>query len=67
MCCVVAAVIQYLIANLGFSHNFGDINFEVLQFPTTMKVDYIRVYQPVGAVNVGCNPDNFPTTAYIEA
>ncbi|KAF9445544.1 glycoside hydrolase family 16 protein [Macrolepiota fuliginosa MF-IS2] len=57
---------MYLIANLGFSHNFGDINFDDITFPTTMSVDYIRVYQPKGAVNIGCNPDSFPTTKYID-
>lgn len=57
---------QYLIVNLGFSHNFGDINFDLLTFPTTMSVDYIRVYQPKDAVNVGCDPAAFPTTKYIE-
>jgi hypothetical protein len=57
---------QYIIANLGFSPNFGYIDFDNLQLPATMSIDYIRVYQPKGAVNIGCDPADFPTTKYIE-
>lgn len=31
-----------------------------------MSVDYIRVYQPKGAINIGCDPDDFPTQSYIK-
>jgi len=57
---------MYIIANLGFSENFGTINFEHLTLPATMSVDYIRVYQPKDAHNIGCDPSNFPTAAYID-
>lgn len=30
-----------------------------------MLVDYIRVYQRKGETNVGCDPKDFPTAAYI--
>lgn len=56
---------QYIILNLGMSKNFGDVDLEHLTFPTTMSVDWIRVYQPADAVNVGCDPKGFPTSAYI--
>lgn len=56
---------QYIIANLGISENFGDVDFERLTFPTTMRVDYIRVYQRPDQKNIGCDPDDFPTQAYI--
>ncbi|EKM77365.1 hypothetical protein AGABI1DRAFT_122114 [Agaricus bisporus var. burnettii JB137-S8] len=56
---------MYIIANLGFSHNFGAIDFDLLTFPTTMSVDYIRVYQPKNAINIGCDPVGFPTSNYI--
>lgn len=56
---------MYIIANLGFSTNFGGIDFENLQLPAMMSVDYIRVYQPADAKNVGCDPPEFPTAAYI--
>ncbi|PPQ64906.1 hypothetical protein CVT24_008246 [Panaeolus cyanescens] len=57
---------MYIIANLGFSSNFGHLDLENLIFPATMSIDYIRVYQPKSAVNIGCDPKNFPTAKYIE-
>ncbi|QRV83296.1 glycoside hydrolase family 16 protein [Ceratobasidium sp. AG-Ba] len=56
---------MYIIANLGISPNFGAIDFEHLIFPTWMLVDWIRVYQPKGKRNVGCDPEDFPTSPYI--
>jgi len=56
---------KYIIINLGMSKNFGDIDFEHLTFPNRMRVDYIRVYQDMHNVNIGCDPKNFPTAAYI--
>jgi beta-glucan synthesis-associated protein KRE6 len=47
------------------SENFGFVDLTHLTFPTTMRVDYIRVYQPKGSVNIGCDPEDFPTEAYI--
>jgi len=52
--------------NLGMSPGFGKIEFDKLLFPTTMKIDYIRVYQDPNKVNVGCNPPGFPTEQYIQ-
>ncbi|KAF5371672.1 hypothetical protein D9758_003419 [Tetrapyrgos nigripes] len=57
----------YIIINLGISPNFGDIDFEHLTFPTKMRVDWVRVYQPANAINIGCDPKDFPTKAYIDA
>ncbi|PPQ65528.1 hypothetical protein CVT26_000485 [Gymnopilus dilepis] len=56
---------MYIIANLGFSQNFAQIDVSALTFPATMSIDYIRVYQPKDAVNIGCDPTDFPTAAYI--
>ena len=56
---------QYIIANLGMSNNFGNVDLGHLQFPVHMKVDYIRVYQPKDSINIGCDPKNFPTRNYI--
>jgi beta-glucanase (GH16 family) len=56
---------MYIIANLGMSENFGKVDIEHLTFPATMRVDWIRVYQPKDAINIGCDPQNFPTAAYI--
>jgi hypothetical protein len=57
---------QYIIANLGFSLNFGGIDLDRIAFPATMSIDYIRVYQPKDAINIGCDPKDFPTAAYIQ-
>ncbi|KIK04696.1 glycoside hydrolase family 16 protein [Laccaria amethystina LaAM-08-1] len=56
---------MYMIINLGMSKNFGTVDFEHLTFPNHLRVDYVRVYQPVNAVNVGCSPKGFPTADYI--
>ncbi|KAJ7647328.1 beta-glucan synthesis-associated [Roridomyces roridus] len=56
---------MYIIANLGMSFNFGNVELNQLTFPSSMHVDYIRVYQPKNAINIGCNPPDFPTQAYI--
>ncbi|KAG5715641.1 Beta-glucan synthesis-associated protein SKN1 [Termitomyces sp. T112] len=55
----------YIIVNLGMSTNFGEVDLEHLKFPTTMRVDWIRIYQPKNAINIGCNPKDFPTEKYI--
>jgi hypothetical protein len=60
-----APMMQYIIANLGISENFGTVDFENLVFPTTMRIDYIRVYQRPDEKNIGCDPPEFPTAAYI--
>ncbi|GLB34042.1 putative beta-glucan synthesis-associated protein (SKN1) [Lyophyllum shimeji] len=56
---------MYLIINLGMSKNFGKIDFQHLTFPNHLRVDYVRVYQPPNAINIGCDPPNFPTKDYI--
>jgi len=56
---------MYIIINLGMSKNFGSIDFKHLTFPSQMKVDYIRVYQDMRRINIGCNPKEFPTEDYI--
>ncbi|TRM66405.1 beta-glucan synthesis-associated protein [Schizophyllum amplum] len=55
----------YLIINLGMSRNFGDVDLDHLTFPTTMSIDWVRVYQKSDSVNLGCDPPEFPTAAYI--
>lgn len=59
---------MYLIINLGLSKSFGTVDFDHLVFPAKMKVDYIRVYQESGKMDVGCEgkDGNWPTQAYIE-
>ena len=47
------------------SKNFGAIDFEHLTFPTHMRVDYVRVYQDIRHINIGCDPEGYPTSDYI--
>jgi beta-glucan synthesis-associated protein KRE6 len=51
--------------NLGMSTSFSPVDLAHLSFPAQMKIDYVRVYQPANAINIGCNPKDFPTKAYI--
>ncbi|EPQ29814.1 uncharacterized protein PFL1_02487 [Pseudozyma flocculosa PF-1] len=55
----------YLIANLGISQNFGTPSWRKLKWPAKMAIDWIRVYQPDGKTNVGCDPPDYPTADYI--
>ncbi|KAH9837168.1 beta-glucan synthesis-associated [Rhodofomes roseus] len=57
---------MYLITNFGMSENFGTVDFANLPFPSIMRIDWIRVYQDPDNKNYGCDPDDFPTAAYIE-
>jgi hypothetical protein len=52
--------------NLGISNQFGQVDLEHLKFPSTMSVDYLRVYQDPRNIQYGCDPDDFPTEAYIK-
>ena len=54
-----------MIINLGISESFGSVDFDLLTYPAIMRVDYVRVYQPSGAKNIGCDPPEFPTASYI--
>ncbi|TIB80952.1 glycoside hydrolase family 16 protein [Wallemia mellicola] len=56
---------MYILINQGISNNFGDIDWDELIFPSIMSVDWVRVYQPVGERNVGCDPPDMPTSDYI--
>lgn len=62
---IIERPFQYVIVNLGMSENFGFVDLEHIPFPAHMKVDYVRVYQPKGEENIGCEPSGFPTQAYI--
>ncbi|KAJ6600808.1 beta-glucan synthesis-associated [Mycena sp. CBHHK59/15] len=56
---------MYILANLGMSTNFGFVDVEHITFPTTLRMDYVRVYQYPDSINIGCDPPDFPTSAYI--
>ncbi|KAF7300816.1 GH16 domain-containing protein [Mycena kentingensis (nom. inval.)] len=55
----------YLLINLGISHAFGFVDTSHLTFPATMRVDWVRVYQHPDRINIGCDPADMPTSAYI--
>ncbi|KAJ6459006.1 beta-glucan synthesis-associated [Mycena sanguinolenta] len=57
---------MYILANLGMSTAFGLVDIEHLTFPAIMRVDWVRVYQHPDNINIGCDPVDFPTAAYIE-
>ncbi|KZV60495.1 glycoside hydrolase family 16 protein [Peniophora sp. CONT] len=56
---------MYIIFNLGLSTSFVTIDYDDLTLPATLSVDYVRVYQDPDNINVGCDPDDFPTADYI--
>ncbi|KAK0501266.1 glycoside hydrolase family 16 protein [Armillaria luteobubalina] len=64
--CPISQEPMYILANLGISRNFRAVNMDHLTFPAVMKVDYIHVYQDLDHINIGCNPNDFLTAAYIE-
>ncbi|KAI0036144.1 glycoside hydrolase family 16 protein [Vararia minispora EC-137] len=55
---------MYLIMNLGMAPGFEQPSAN-LQFPAQLRVDYLRIYQPEGRENIGCDPSGFPTAKYI--
>ncbi|OCH84874.1 beta-glucan synthesis-associated [Obba rivulosa] len=54
-----------IILNLGMSSSWQPIDLTTMEFPAVMQVDYVRVYQRSGSVNIGCDPPGFPTMDYI--
>ncbi|SJL10124.1 related to KRE6-glucan synthase subunit [Armillaria ostoyae] len=56
---------MYILANLGMSTNFGDVDLDHLTFPAIMLIDWIRVYQDPDNINIGCDPEDYPTADYI--
>lgn len=53
-----------IILNLGLSDSFAYIDWEQLDFPFVMKIDYVRIYQS-GTASVTCDPPGWETTDYI--
>lgn len=53
-----------MILNLGISNNWAYIDWPSIHFPATFRIDYVRIYQPLGAV-LGCDPPGYPTQNYI--
>ncbi|KAJ7935919.1 glycoside hydrolase family 16 protein [Mycena leptocephala] len=57
---------MYILANLGISRAFGFVDVDHLTFPATMRIDWVRVYQHPDKINIGCDPPERPTSAYID-
>lgn len=55
-----------IVMNLGISENWVDINWAALKFPTIMRIDYVRIYQPEGEEMITCDPPGYETTEYIK-
>lgn len=50
----------------GPAASFQEQDFEHLVFPSSMYIDYVRIYQREGLEDgVTCNPSNYPTADYI--
>jgi hypothetical protein len=58
---------SFILLNLAMAKNgtWADVDWERLRFPAVMSVDYVRVWQQEGAINVGCDPPGFPTGQFI--
>lgn len=56
-----------IIMNLGLSNNWdGNIAWGNLHWPSKMRIDYVRVYQPPDKKSLTCDPSEHPTYDYIQ-
>ncbi|GEQ72260.1 hypothetical protein JCM33374_g5947 [Metschnikowia sp. JCM 33374] len=55
-----------IVMNLGISNNWAYIDWPSLKFPLSMRVDYLRIYQPKDSINMSCDPEDYPTVEYIK-
>lgn len=55
-----------VIMNMGISNSWAYIDWLSIHFPINFKIDYIRLYQPEDAINLTCDPADYPTYQYIE-
>ncbi|KAG4028894.1 hypothetical protein MFRU_018g00060 [Monilinia fructicola] len=54
-----------MVLNLGISGAWSEVLLADLGFPTTMRIDYVRIYQRDGEESLTCDPPGYETTAYI--
>ncbi|THH08101.1 hypothetical protein EW145_g2925 [Phellinidium pouzarii] len=54
-----------IVLNLAISASFQTVDLSTMTFPNEMHIDYVRVYQRDGELNVGCDPKAYPTADYI--
>lgn len=55
-----------VVMNMGLSNSWAYIDWTSLSFPVHMNIDYVRVYQDKNKQSVTCDPDDYPTSEYIE-
>ncbi|CAR27274.1 hypothetical protein ZYGR_0I05480 [Zygosaccharomyces rouxii] len=55
-----------IVLNLGISNNWAYIDWQMLFFPVTMSIDFVRIYQPNSSISITCDPPDHPTYDYIE-
>lgn len=55
-----------IILNLGISNAWVYIDWPSLVWPSHMRIDYVRIYQPSNAVSITCDPPGYPTYDYIQ-
>ncbi|PVU87240.1 hypothetical protein BB561_006415 [Smittium simulii] len=56
---------MYLLLNLGMSNSWSSVELEKLAFPSTLKFDYVRLYQHPDRIRLSCDPPDRPTADYI--
>ena len=56
-----------MVMNFGISNSWAQIDWLSLIFPLTMSIDHVRLYQPQDAINLTCDPEDYPTSNYIQA
>ncbi|KAJ9075409.1 beta-glucan synthesis-associated protein [Entomophthora muscae] len=56
---------MYMIFNLAMSSKFSPIS-ENLKFPNHYLIDHVRIYQHPDRKSVTCDPEDYPTSNYID-
>lgn len=54
-----------IVMNVGMSNSWAYIDWPALHFPLSFSIDYVRVYQPPDQKSITCDPEDYPTTDYI--
>lgn len=55
-----------IILNLGISNSWVYIDWPSLVWPSHLRIDYVRIYQPRNALSITCDPPDYPTYDYIQ-
>ena len=54
-----------MVLNMGLASSWAAQGIAGLKFPTTMHIDYVRIYQKEGQESLTCDPEGWETTKYI--